>query len=302
MDRLIKNMDNFPISQTEGFEGQRLFRVPRSVMERMRGRPYTRDFLVTDLGYFPVAEGHRVERPEGAESWVLIVAEEGNGWVELTGKRFSLHRGQVALLPPDQSHAYGAGKNDPWRIYWFHFQGQGAEALLQWTPFSTLQPVLTSASTDSLRRCFRSILSTVERGYSEHTLLELSRSLITVLTLCHARSTGASTSKQRGNIERIMETMREHLDQPRSLGTYARQCGLSISRFSEAFRDHCGVSPMAYFTELRVQLACELLDTTDLQVSEIAEHLGFQDALYFSRLFRKHTGMPPTIYRKRGIR
>jgi transcriptional regulator GlxA family with amidase domain len=98
-----------------------------------------------------------------------------------------------------------------------------------------------------------------------------------------------------------MDYMREHLHEPEALASYARRCGLSVSRFSEAFREHCGVSPMTYFTELRLQRACELLDTSDLQVGEIAERLGFQDALYFSRLFRKHTGIPPTAYRKRGI-
>lgn len=58
---------------------------------------------------------------------------------------------------------------------------------------------------------------------------------------------------------------------------------------------------MTYFTELRIQRACELLDRSDLQVGEIAEKLGFADRLYFTRLFSKHTGMPPTAYRQRRI-
>jgi transcriptional regulator GlxA family with amidase domain len=58
---------------------------------------------------------------------------------------------------------------------------------------------------------------------------------------------------------------------------------------------------MTYFTELRIQRACVMLDTSELQVGEIAGSLGFQDPLYFSRLFRQHTGLPPTAYRQLGI-
>lgn len=294
-------MDNFPIKRPEGFEGQRLYRVPPSVLRRMRKRPHTRDFLVTDLGYFPETGGHRVTRPGGTSSHVLILVEEGRGWVELGGSRFPVQGGQSILLPPDRTHAYGADPDEPWRIYWFHFEGKGAEGLLKWTPFTPTQPVTTCPAADSLRRHFRTILATVERGYSEHCILELSRSLINILSFLHTRSTGPAQSDQAARIEKIMDTMREHLNQPQPLPHYARQCGLSVSRFSEAFREHCGVSPMTYFTELRVQRACELLDTTGLQVGEVATRLGFEDALYFSRLFRKHTGMPPSAYRKRGI-
>ena len=98
-----------------------------------------------------------------------------------------------------------------------------------------------------------------------------------------------------------MDYMREHLQDPKTLPHYAKQCGYSVSRFSETFKDHCGVSPMIYLTELRIQRACELLDNSDLQIGEIAQQLGYEDRLYFSRLFSQHTGMPPSAYRKRGI-
>jgi AraC family transcriptional regulator of arabinose operon len=293
-------MDNLTIRRPEGFEGQRLYRVPPPVIVRMSQRPHTRDFLVTDLGYFPESAGHRVNRPNGTSSHILIFVEEGSGWVRLAGRTFAANSGQVILLPAKQVHAYGSDPVHPWKIYWFHFQGNGAANLLKWTPFSRAQPVATCPAADSLRRHFRAILATVERGYSEHCILELSRALINVLSLLHTRSRGSAQSPQAARIEKSMEAMRERLDQPQPLLHYAKQCGLSVSRYSEVFREHCGVSPMTYFTELRVQRACELLDTTDGSVGEIATRLGFEDALYFSRLFRKHTGMTASAYRKRG--
>lgn len=301
MDSLPKDMDNLTDNRSEGFEGQRLYRVPPAVISRMRSRPHTRDFLVTDLGYFPITEGHRVTRLEGTGTYILIFLEEGSGWLQIANKTFRAERGQVILLPPDLAHAYGADAENPWKIYWFHFLGRGAEALLKWTPFTEKRPIIPCVAANGLKRNFRSALSTVERGYSNHSLLELSRLLINNLTLLHTRNPPHSRNRQSQRIELVMDYMRENLERHEPLSSYAAYGGYSISRFSESFRNHCGVSPMAYLTELRIQKACELLDSTDLQVGEIATQIGIQDTLYFSRIFRKHTGLPPTQYRKLNV-
>jgi AraC-like DNA-binding protein len=294
-------MDNLTILKNEGFLGQRLYRVPPAAVKRMRERPHTKDFLVSDLGYFPVTAGHRVDRPKGTQRNILIFIEEGTGWVHFEGRKFNPTRGQAILLPSGRAHAYGACDNDPWKIYWFHFDGDGAGKLLRWTDFSDEHPVISCPAMDGLRRHFNAVLSLVERGYSDHTLLQLSRSLINVLTLLHAKDPGTERGAASGRIEASMDYMREHLHQAHPLSHYAKMAGFSVSRFSEAFRRHCGVSPMTYLAELRIQRACEMLDNTELRIGEIAEQMGFSDTLYFSRLFRKHAGMPPTAYRKLGI-
>lgn len=302
MDRFLKDMDDLPTWRPEGFEGEQLFRVPPAVLKRMRARPHTRDFLVTDLGYFPLAVGHKVSRQKGTAAYILILVEAGRGTVTVCGQRFAIAQGQVALLPPHCAHAYEANPEDPWKIYWFHFTGAGAEALLAWTGLSESNPVQQCPAAEGMRRHFRTILATAERGYSDHTLLELSRSLINVLSLLHVRNLGSpQPDRHAARIEQIMDYMRETLDDPRSLAFYASRCGLCVSRFSEAFREHCGVSPMVYLTELRIQRASLMLESTDLQVGEIARRLGFEDPLYFSRLFRQQTGLAPTAFRKCGM-
>lgn len=294
-------MDYITTHKPEGFDDQRLYRVPPSVLKRMRQKPHIRDFLVTDLGYFPVAGGHRVERSEGINRHILIFVEAGQGWLEFDGRRLPLKGGEVLLIPPNRAHAYGAKARDPWKIYWFHFQGKGASELLKWTTFSTKSPVAPCPAADGLRRQFRSVIATVERGYTDDSLLELSRVLINVLTRLRARNPADTTNRQFGRIEATMDSMREQLHAPATLRDYAAKAGLSVSRFSETFREHCGVSPMTYLTELRIQRACELLDRTDLQIGEIARMLGYEDTLYFSRLFSKHTGMAPTAYRQLSV-
>ena len=56
-------------------------------------------------------------------------------------------------------------------------------------------------------------------------------------------------------------------------------------------------SPMAYFIQLKISKACELLDRTQMTMAQIATELGYDDPYYFSRIFKKTQGSSPTAYR-----
>ncbi|MFT6028611.1 MAG: AraC family transcriptional regulator of arabinose operon [Oleiphilaceae bacterium] len=59
-----------------------------------------------------------------------------------------------------------------------------------------------------------------------------------------------------------------------------------------------GSPPLKYFIELKMEHACFLLEQTSLSMAEIAYQVGYDDALYFSRVFRKVLGLAPSTYRK----
>ena len=73
---------------------------------------------------------------------------------------------------------------------------------------------------------------------------------------------------------------------------------MSTSWFSRCFRTIVGESPMRYILLLRIRNAQVLLETTDGTVSEIARIVGYENSMYFSRLFRKEKGVSPLKYRK----
>lgn len=77
----------------------------------------------------------------------------------------------------------------------------------------------------------------------------------------------------------------------------ARAVGMSESRFSTVFAQECGKTFTEYLTGLRLGKAMELLRTTDRRSSQIALDVGYNDAHYFSYLFKKNTGMTPGEYR-----
>ena len=84
------------------------------------------------------------------------------------------------------------------------------------------------------------------------------------------------------------------------LGEMANLCGLSVSYFSRLFHREIGVSFINYVNKYKVDMACERLRSpAKLHVAELSRELGFSDASYFIRVFKKITGMTPNGYRKR---
>ena len=73
---------------------------------------------------------------------------------------------------------------------------------------------------------------------------------------------------------------------------------LSASRYTFLFRKVMKCSPGEYVTRLRMTLACELLCSTDLSITEISTLTGYNDSHFFSRTFAKRIGMSPRSYRK----
>ena len=84
-----------------------------------------------------------------------------------------------------------------------------------------------------------------------------------------------------------------------SLEELAQKSGYSKSRFSHIFSEVMHTTPVKYQNEIRLRAASEMLTATSLSVTEIALSCGFSDPLYFSRLFKKRFGIPPSDYRNK---
>lgn len=90
----------------------------------------------------------------------------------------------------------------------------------------------------------------------------------------------------------------EHFREPVTLEEIAKHVGLNDTYLSSIFKKQIGKSLIDYLTEVRVHRAKELLMNSDLNISEIAEQVGFNDAKYFTKRFKKFTGVSPNEYRK----
>ncbi len=91
--------------------------------------------------------------------------------------------------------------------------------------------------------------------------------------------------------------MVDHLTERMQVSRLASLINVSPSYYFALFKRETGYAPIDFFIHLRMRRACLLLETTTLSVKEIADELGYDDAFYFSRLFKSVTMLAPTEYR-----
>ncbi|MGK7753654.1 MULTISPECIES: helix-turn-helix domain-containing protein [unclassified Roseovarius] len=97
---------------------------------------------------------------------------------------------------------------------------------------------------------------------------------------------------------RCLELMRARLSEDITLDEIAAEAHLSPFHFARMFKHSLGVPPRVYLTRLRVEKACELLEHTELSVTEIALEVGYSSNQVLARVFTKHQKISPTDYRR----
>src|SRR5690606_4443003 len=97
---------------------------------------------------------------------------------------------------------------------------------------------------------------------------------------------------------RCLELLRERLSEDISLDELAAEARLSPFHFARMFKQSVGVPPRVYLTRLRMEKASELLEQTDLTVTEIAQEVGHSSNQVLARVFVKHRHMSPSDYRR----
>ena len=95
----------------------------------------------------------------------------------------------------------------------------------------------------------------------------------------------------------IQEWLQQHYAEVIAMPQLAQRFSMSQRTLNRRFVGATGFTPCQWLLQLRVERARELLASTNLEINDIAAHCGFQDASYFSRIFRQHMATTPLLYR-----
>jgi AraC-like DNA-binding protein len=226
---------------------------------------------------------------------------DGHGYVVVNGKKSHLQAGELLIIPRNSPHTYWAAEDRPWSIYWMHFRGEDSSYYVDRIP-NVAEPIAyDKAARIEVERLFRDCLDTLEGGYTMPTLIYAAQSAKHILSVLLFRNSAMPMKQratgQRLNSDAIIEYMRSRLSEPVRLEEFAREAGLSVSHFSELFREQVHQSPLSYFTQLKIRTACRLLDLSGKSIKVVAVETGYSDPYYFSRVFKKVMGISPEKYR-----
>lgn len=103
-------------------------------------------------------------------------------------------------------------------------------------------------------------------------------------------------------VQRAIIYIDENLRGDLSLSTLAEMQNINASYLSTLFKKETSYTITDYVNQKRIQMATRMLGSTKLQVQTIAQHCGYQDINYFSKIFKKYTSMTPLEYRKKDMK
>ena len=277
------------------------FLAPKFILEHLSENVLTRECYPTAVGYYPKASGHQMRRVNH-DDYLLLYCEDGVGELEAGDFSCTIERGDVLILPRGLAHQYRADHSNPWTIFWCHFRGGLADAFLAHTGLTHHMPVLKGVADPALKSSFKSLMSIARTGYGKAAFVHSANQLRQILTLLARLRKKHAQGHRSFDYEAVRSYMRDNLDQVLSLEELAAVCNLSKYHFAHKYKELTGYAPLQHFAHLKVEHACFLLDSTDLSVGQISFHLGYDDPLYFSRVFKRVTGLSPSNYRSSSHR
>ncbi len=131
---------------------------------------------------------------------------------------------------------------------------------------------------------------------------ELNRVLLEIISKGEKGMTGAGMLEKEAEnatvMGQILKEIQESYMEDITLNSLADKYNISASRLSTRMKESLGMSFSKYLTSMRIQRAKELLADDRLSLEQIAEMVGYQDYFYFIRVFKKVTGVSPSVYRK----
>lgn len=254
---------------------------------------------------------------ESHDFWELVYAEKGNLISTTDGKVTLLKEGEITFYKPGVSHFLQAdGKKAP-NVFITSFECKNEAIRYFEDKHMTLDKRLLRfifAIIEESKRTFNLPHSDpdlkkmefnanpplggqqVIKNYLELLLIELMRSE----SEKKAPSAVFLMQDQYDEVisDMLIKYMNDHIEENISIEELCADLHYNRSYIYRQFKKTTGTSIMSYFNNMKIKRAKELLRETKLSISDISERLSFDNANYFSKVFKKHVGYTPSSYRK----
>ncbi|MDW7656030.1 MAG: AraC family transcriptional regulator [Bacillota bacterium] len=255
--------------------------------------------LINCAGVNALSRPFTTWRPHGRHDYYLMYVSQGELTLYLHGHETVFQAGQFVIFRPGCATRYSKSDHKAMTYYWIHFTGSAVPEVLVDCSIQAetrYDAGVSQQLIDDFHRLFDNFL------YRDQYLQPAAAALL-VLILVRLRRKAEGQLKKPTDVtpERISQSLayiHKHYSQAITIRELAELEHLSASRYSALFRACMGQSPQSFIIDLRLRMAIELLQRTDLTVKQVAHTVGYDDQLYFSRLFRSRKGVAPSHYQQ----
>lgn len=234
-------------------------------------------------------------RPAGRVDYHVLYVAEGTMTAEYGGASRKLNAGDFVVYEPHERQCYSFPKGEEARSCWLHFTGTAAQEIML---SLRLTGGVYRAQPDALILQTFERLICMDKAAPADAAVQNGTLLILLGFLARRAFDGGAAYAEA--IAPAIRLMRSEYSRQVTVRECAALCRMSESRFQHMFREAAGVSPHRFLLSVRIDAAKELLSHTGLRVSDAAALCGFEDPLYFSRIFRRETGVSPREWRRAG--
>lgn len=255
-----------------------------------------------DWGIYILGAGRQTSEsggfPDGRmlKDFAFVYVIDGYGkYFSEKGKSIKVKPGSLIVLFPGVWHRYTPDDNKTWDEYWVIFNGGYIETLRDKDFIRMNRHVLNPGYDMALIKSFEYILELCCTKPHE-SQKEMSAELLRII----ARTEYLEKHKEAANQSDLIDDIKEAIelsdfrnpDWPK----LAKKFNMSYVHFRRIFKKQSGLSLHQYYLQLQIIKAKELLAARKYSIKEICGILGLKDQYYFSRIFRKKTGSPPSTW------
>ena len=242
----------------------------------------------------------RTYRPQGRLDYQLIYIASGKAYFYFNGTREIIYAGNMILFRPgEEQHYYYCGP-DQTEAYWVHFTGSEVKNTLEKYGLTDEMQLIHTGTSPEYKNIFLQMIQELKLCREDYEDL-LANRLQHLFILIHR----IINSKPQGRNQHLMQEMdsavryfHENYNKTINIEEYAVSHHMSVSWFIHSFKEYTDSTPTQYILSLRISNAQTLLRSTDYNITEIASIVGYDNPLYFSRIFRKQNGLSPSDFRK----
>lgn len=263
----------------------------------------SRPLIVGSCGTYHLFSQGRLptQHPKGRVDYQLLYIASGQAHFYFEKDRETIvTAGHMVIYRPKEMQKYVYFNTDRTEVYWVHFTGNDVKQILRKYGINDDMQVIYSGISLEYTRIFKQMILELQLCQVDYSEL-LSMLLEQIFILLHRQLIKDKKVKNEyleSEMELATQYFNENYNTDISIEDYAASRGMSVSWFIRSFKQYTNITPMQYIVSLRITNAQILLETTNYSVSEIGFIVGYDNPLYFSRIFRKQKGVSPKQYRE----
>ena len=239
-------------------------------------------------------------RPRGRLDYQLLYIASGKAHFYFQGKEEIVSAGNMVLYrPKEEQRYYYYGAEHP-EVYWVHFTGNNVKNILRQYGIADDIHVIHTNTSLEYKRLFSLMIQELKlcKDDYEELLVHYLKELLIMIHRVLINNPPGKSSFLITEMDDAVQYFHANYNQPISIEDYAAEHNMSVSWFIRNFKEYTNVTPAQYILSLRISNARTLLENTAYNVSEISNIVGYENPLYFSRIFKKQCGMSPSEFRK----